>query len=176
MREVPKWYVLTGSPSSGVTSTIKYLEKLGYYVVEEAARRIIDEEIARGRTKDEMRKDERAFQRRVFQLELEILKNVPKDRIVFFDKGVPDCLAYFEIYGLELEEVLKHCQRKLYRKIFFLERLPYTKDYARVENEETVRKIGELSKKWYVFLGYEVVLIPRASVEERKDMILSHVI
>jgi predicted ATPase len=74
MREVPKWYVLTGSPLSGITSTIKYLEKLGYYVIEEAARRI-----------------------------------------------------------------------------------------------------GELSKKWYVSLGYEVVLIPRASVEETANMILSHI-
>lgn len=173
---VPRWYVLTGSPSSGVTTTVRCLEKSGYYVVEEPARSIIEEEIAKGRTAGEIRKNERAFQRRVFKRELEILKNVPKDRIVFFDKGIPDCLAYFEIHGMKLEEVLEHCKRKLYKKIFFLERLRYEKDYARVESEEMARRIGEISKKWYVSLGYEVVLIQRASVEERRDIILSHVI
>lgn len=175
MREVSKWYVLTGSPSSGITTTIKYLEKLGYCVIEEAARKIIDEEIAKGKTIDEIRIDERDFDRRVFKLKLKILKAVPKDRIVFFDKGIPDCLAYYEIHGLELKEVLQHCQRKVYQKVFFLKSLLYKKDYARVEEEETARRIGELSKKWYVSLGYEVVLIPRASVEERTDMILSHI-
>ena len=176
MSEVPKWYVVTGSPSSGTTSTTKYLEKLGYYVIEEAARKIIDEEIARGKTIDEVRIDEREFQRRVFKLKLKILKDVPKDRIVFFDKGIPDCLAYYEIHGLELKEVLQHCQGKIYRKVFFLKRLLYKKDYARVEDEKTARRIEELSKKWYMSLGYEIVLIPRASVEERANIILSHVV
>lgn len=175
MRKVPEWYVLTGSPSSGVTSTIRCLERLGYYVVDEPARRIIDKEIANGKTINEIRKDEKNFQRRVFKLKLETLKKVPKDRVVFFDKGIPDCLAYYEIHGLDLTEVLQHCKEKLYRKVFFLERLPYKKDYARVEEEETARKIGRFAKKWYLSLGYEVVMIPRASIEERANSLLSHI-
>ena len=175
MKEMLDWYVVTGSPSSGVTTTISYLEKLGYYVVEEMARKVIDREIEKGRTTDEIRKNERQFQTRVLRLNLENLKLVPRDRTVFFDRGIPDSLAYYEINGMELGEVLQHCREKIYRKVFFLERLPYKKDYARIEDEDTARKIGELSKKWYTHLGYVVLLIPRLPVKEKVDVIVCHI-
>ena len=176
MTQVPNWYVITGSPSSGTTSTIKYLGKLGYYVIEEAARRIINEEIAKGKDVEEIRRNEGQFQKRVFKRKLELLEVATRDKIVFFDKGIPDSLAYYEMNGLELTEVLNHCQEKLYRKVFFLERLPYRKDYARIEDEDTSERIEQLSRKWYVLLGYVVISIPVFSVRERANMILSYIV
>jgi len=173
---VPDWYVVTGSPSSGTTSTVNRLERLGYFVVKEAARKIIDDGTAEGKTVEEMRKNEWQFQKRVFRLNLEFLEVAPKDRTVFFDNGIPDSLAYYEINGLDLEEVLRSCRDRLYKKVFFLERLPYTKDYARIEDEELAKRIGQLSKKWYIYLGYDIVSIPALALKERVNLILSHII
>lgn len=39
------WYVLTGGPCSGKSTTLEYLSSRGYLVVPEMARVVIDEEI-----------------------------------------------------------------------------------------------------------------------------------
>ena len=175
MEEIPNWYVITGAPCSGKSTTIQYLKKLGFYIVEEIAREIIVEELRKGKTIEEIRLNEKEFQREVLERKLDIEKRVPRDKVVFFDRGVEDSLAYYELYGLDVNEVLEYCKVKRYRKIFLLEMLPYRKDGIRVEDESTAKRIEKLLEKWYRTLNYEVIFVPVAPVEERVRIILSHV-
>ena len=64
---------------------------------------------------------------------------------------------------------------KRYRKIFLLEMLPYQKDSIRVEDERTAKRIEKLLEKWYHTLNYEIIFVPVAPIEERVEIILSHV-
>jgi predicted ATPase len=170
-----KWYVITGSASTGKTTLVNSLLKLGYLTVPEAARVLIDEEIKNGKTIGEIRKNEAEFQKKVLDIKINVEKKLPKDRIVFFDRGIPDSVAYYQICGLDIAELLKLCKKKTYRKIFMLEQLPVEKDYARVEDVETINKIQILLRKAYSDLGYEIIDIPTTSLEKRLEMILSNI-
>jgi len=170
-----EWYVITGAPSSGKTTLINFLEKLGYQAVHEVARVLIDEEIKKGKTLEDIRKNDVEFQGKILKIKLEIESKLPKNKIVFLDRGIPDNIAYLKAYGLDFKDVLKYCKEKTYRKIFLLERLPFEKDYARIENEEIAEKLHFLIKEAYANLGYEIVEIPAVKVEERLKIILANI-
>jgi len=169
-----KWYVITGAPSSGKTTIISQLSKLGYQTIPEAARVLIDKEISEGRTLEEIRKDELEFQRKVLKMKIEIENKISKDNTVFFDRGVPDTIAYYKLYGFNLEEILKFCKERTYKKIFFLEPLSFEKDYSRIEDENSSKRLNNLIKRAYIDLGYSVISIPVISVDERIKFILSN--
>ena len=166
------WYVITGGPSSGKTTVLKELEKMGYIVYPEAARVFIDKEMAKGKSLKEIRGDEAEFQRKVLKIKIKVEKAAPKNKIVFFDRAIPDSIAYYQICGLDPKEVLKFCKKKIYRKIFFFEQLPLEKDYARVEDGKTIKKLNKLLKKTYKDLGYKVIAIPPMSIKKRVKKIL----
>lgn len=169
-----KWYVITGAPSSGKTTTISILSKMGYLTHTEAARILIDKEISKGKSLEEIRKDEREFQRKVLRMKIEIEEKLPKDKIVFLDRGIPDTIGYYQLYEFDVQEILKFCKRNVYKKIFFLEPIPFEKDYARIEDEKKAEKLSELLKKAYLDLGYEVIVVPRMTIEKRVNFILSN--
>jgi len=171
----PNWYVITGGPSSGKTTVLKELAKLGYIIYPEAARVFIDKEMKKGKSLKEIRRNEAEFQRKVLKIKIEVEKAASKDKIVFFDRAIPDSIAYYQIAGLDPKEVLKFCQEKKYKKIFFLEQLPFDQDYARIENGKTIEKLNKLLKESYKNLGYEVITIPAMSVKERVQKILSEI-
>jgi predicted ATPase len=174
-KKIPHWYVITGGPSSGKTSIIKELAKLGYLTYPEAARVLIDRELAKGKSLKEIRGDEAKFQKRVLKMKVGIEKSAPKDEIVFFDRAIPDSIAYYQICGLDLKEVFRFCKKKRYKKVFFLEPLPFEKDYARIENGNTVKKLNKLLKESYKKLGYEVISIPAMSIKKRLNKILKEI-
>lgn len=169
------WYIITGGPSSGKTSLLKELEKLGYITYPEAARVFIDQEMAKGRSLKEIRGDEAEFQKKVLKIKIKIEKEAPRDKIVFFDRGIPDSIAYYQICGLDPKEVLKFCKRKIYKRIFFLEQLPIEKDYARTEDDKTIEKLNKLLKENYKKLGYEVIEIPVMPTRDRLLKILKEI-
>ena len=77
--------------------------------------------------------------------------------------------------GLDLQEVVDVCEHNLYAKIFMMAQLHFVEDYARIEDAATALKLSELLGQAYTQLGYEVVDIPVASIEERAQLILTHI-
>ena len=59
--EKTNWYVITGGPSTGKSKTIDYLAYLGYLIRPEVARILIDDELSKGKTLEEIREDEINF-------------------------------------------------------------------------------------------------------------------
>jgi len=174
-KKTPNWYVITGGPCSGKTTTINELAKLGYLTVPETARIYIEKELAKGRILEEIRKNEDKFQRKVLEMKIKIENKLPKEQIIFLDRAIPDSISYYQIYGLNLEEVIKVCEKGRYKKIFFLEQLPFEKDSARIEDGKTANKLSKFLKESYKNLGYEVIDIPAVSVEKRVQRILREI-
>jgi len=170
------WYVITGGPCSGKTTVAEILGKKGYKVIYEMARLYIDEEIKKGKTLGEIRKNEYEFQKKILELKIEVEKKLPKDKLTFIERGIPDSTAYYQqLCGVEkddfLEKALKECK---YKKVFLFEMLDYKKDYARVESSDEALNLEKALEKSYQDLGIEVIRVPKMSIDERVNFILSN--
>lgn len=170
------WYVITGGPSTGKSTLLDELEKLGHKIVPEAARTRIDQELARGLTIEQIRADEKAFQHSVMKLKDEIEKQMDPAIATFFDRGKPDTWAYLRHYGFTPPEWIdKSIKNSDYKKVFLLDPLAtFEKDYARTEDASFVKSITDLLEQAYKDAGQTLLRVPVLPVKERLNFILQH--
>jgi predicted ATPase len=169
------WFVLTGRPCSGISTTLAALEAARHATVGEAARAVIDEGIAAGRSVEAIRADDAVFQRDILHRKIENERGLSPGEIVFLDRGIPDSIAYFSMAGMDTAEVRVHSAERIYRAVFFIEPLPYAPDYARTESPEALERLEIELREAYFEFGYDVIHIPVAPVDERVGRILEHV-
>jgi len=180
--ETPPWYVITGTTHSGKDTIVNELALRGFQIVPEVARVIMNRAISKGISPEEYRTDETAFQKEVFQEKLAVEEILPRYHSVFLNRGVPDSIAYYRLYGMDTKEV-EDVSKNRYRKMFFLEKvelpagiqpvgLGYA-DYGRKEEEEKRVELDRYLRECYHGLDYDVVYIPKMPVEERVELILS---
>jgi predicted ATPase len=167
------WFVITGGPSSGKSKTIDKLAFLGYAIVPEAARILIDDEISKGRKTKEIRDDEGLFQEKVLQMKVDVEGRIPTKQTTFFERGIPDSIAYYRLLGKDVSPVIEASMERRYKGVFLLNQLPYEKDYARTEDAETASKLNMLLHDSYSNLGYGVVSVPAMPLSKRVDFILN---
>lgn len=169
-----KKYVIAGPPCSGKTTIIEHLKNMGYETVEEAARKIILNQLNGDKILPWTNKIE--FQKLVLELGLKYEKNV-KTSPVFIDCGIPSGIAYFVKDGLEIPKELEEASKNAsYDTIFLLEPLSnYKKDDARKESEEDVPILYSLIKSTYESLGYNVIHVPAGTVEKRIQLIMESI-
>ena len=166
------WYVITGAPSSGKTTVLNILRQRGYLTIDEVARTYIDCELSKGKTIEQIRKDELAFQTSVLKQKYMIESHLSTTRLTFFDRGIPDTHAYRELYGMhDHSDISKYMKKCFYKKIFLFEILSYKQDYARTETSDQAIKIEHLLEKQYLNNGFTVIKIPKLSVDERLKII-----
>ena len=159
-RRSTRWSVITGAPCSGKTAVIHMLQQRGYKVVHEVARAYIDSELLKGRTLSEIKADEWAFERHILMEKVRIESTLKKDEIIFFDRGVPDSIAYYKINGLDCAEPFQKSAEVRYQNIFLFERLRFLTDPVRAENEKTAERLGRLIEEGYQALGYDIIHVP----------------
>jgi predicted ATPase len=97
------WYVITGDPGSGKTTTVDLLSARGYKTTIEHARHYFDTKRSIGKTVEEVRRNKEAFQLGVLSMLVEQEKRLSPDDVVFLDRAIPDALAYYRF--LHLPEV-----------------------------------------------------------------------
>jgi len=174
-RNSNNWYVITGGPSSGKTTTVNMLSERGYQTTIEHARHYIDTMHQGGRTVEEIRSNQREFQLGVLEMQIEQEASLAPDKLVFLDRAIPDALAYYRFLSLEVDERLtKALETASYKKIFILSLLPFVKDYARTEDEEAQKELHSLLIDVYTSLPSPVIHVPVLSPEERVNFILNN--
>lgn len=169
------WYVITGGPSSGKTTTVNLLKDRGYLTTIENARHFLDTQRLKGKTVEEIKQNQREFQRRVLQLQIHQEKQMSPKVQIFLDRAIPDALAYYRFLNLELDDtLLKAINQAWYKKVFIMDPLPLVNDYARLENEEGQKKLHQLITEVYESLSFPVQHVPVLPAEERVDFILKN--
>jgi predicted ATPase len=176
-----KRYILTGAPGSGKTSVLRFLETLGYSVVDEAATDVIALEQALGH--DEPWSDPQFMDQIVaLQRRRQIQASCVAESVQFFDRSPIDAYALCMYLKYEpppnlLEELERIQVERVYEDaVFFMENLGYCEPTAarRITFEESLhfeRIHEEAFHRW----GYQIIKIPALSIPKRAHRILGMV-
>ena len=168
--------VISGGPGAGKTTLLLELERRGFRCAPEVARQIIQEQVR-------LEGDALPWGDRVRYCRLMLERSIASYReragtaaATFFDRGIPDALCYSRLAGLGLEdEVLVACERYRYASEVFLAppwQEIYVTDAERWQSFDEAVRTYELMVEAYRDCGYEVVEIPRVSVEARADFLV----
>ncbi|MFV7235898.1 AAA family ATPase [Flavobacterium sp. ZB4R12] len=98
--------------------------------------------------------------------------------IVFIDRGIPDVLAYMHYIGDSYPSFFDlACQKYKYTKIFILPpwKEIYISDTERYENFEQAKNIDNHLVTTYEKYGYELIEVPKDSVDNRILFILDKI-
>src|ERR1041384_2119507 len=87
------WYVITGGPCSGKTTIVNLLKARGYKTTIEDARHYIDTQRLDGKTVEEIKRNQTAFQSVVLNMQIKQEQELSPGEIVFLDRALPDALA-----------------------------------------------------------------------------------
>lgn len=169
------WYVITGGPSTGKTTTVNLLRDRGYNTTIEHARHYIDTMRLEGQSTKEIVSNKRKFQLGILDMQLEQEASLMPNEMVFLDRAIPDALAYYRFLGLEVDDILTKALGSVnYKKIFMLDRLELVKDYARLENEQDQIRIHKLICEVYRELRFPMLHVPVLKPNLRVDYILQN--
>ncbi len=166
------WHVIAGALSCGKTTLINQLADRGFRTVPEGARLYLDGERAGGRTTEEIRTNLAALQHGIADMQLRIEGELRATDVAFLDRAVPDCLAWWRVYGLNPNEFLTECFRHRYASVFVLDPLPIQRDGFRPEDEAVAAFLDEWIARDYSSLGYQVVRVPVLSIQQRLAFVL----
>ncbi len=174
MKSKSNWCVVTGGPSSGKKTVLKLLEEMGYRVIPEVARGVIDRANRQEINTKELRRDEVKFQESLLPIKLKFEQKLPRNQAIFWNRAMPDSVAYLRNCGGNPQLALTLCDKGLYKRVFLLGQLPeFHQDYARIEDLEEAKRINRLLYEAYTELGYEVIRVPVMPPEERVKFILA---
>ncbi|MFL9836379.1 ATP-binding protein [Flavobacterium sp. ST-75] len=170
--------VIIGGPGSGKTSLINELAKKGYTCYPEISRQVTLEARRQGIEQLFLEKpllfSELLLEGRKKQYTDAQQETVP---VVFLDRGIPDVLAYMHYIGDAYPAFFDEaCKNHRYTKIFFLppwEEI-YTPDEERYENFEQAKLIADHLAETYTTYGYNLIEVPKETLDNRILFILEH--
>lgn len=172
----PKKIVVTGGPGTGKSTLINNLIKRGYKCLEEISRQVILEAKKEGIDQlfltQPLRFSELLLEGRQNQF---ISAASYTNDTVFFDRGIPDILAYMDYSGDTYpEHFVKVCKQSEYDQVFILNpwEAIYTSDNERYESFDQAIKIHEHLVNTYQSFNYTLIDVPFDTVENRTDFIL----
>jgi len=173
-----KKIVITGAPSSGKSSLINKLQENGFICVEEISREIITQQIEIDGDALPW-KNLKSFSQQVAVLRKAQFINATKDTIHFFDRGLIDVVAYMQVDNLEIPHFISNfLQENRYYKDVFLTPVwedIFENDRERKENFKKSIQIEEEIIKCYNSYNYNIIEIPKTTLDKRVNFILSQI-
>jgi predicted ATPase len=171
-----KKYLITGGPGAGKTSLLQTLEHSGYPCSPEASRQLIAEEVAKG-SQCLPWINLSCFAGKVLNRMVALhTQTAAHTGITFFDRGIPDIIAYLKAANLPVDDrYYTTLQQHPYQPLVFI--LPpwkaiYTNDAERWQTYDEAVHLYTSIRETYQALGFTLIEVPPASVENRMDFIL----
>jgi len=173
-----KIVVIIGGPGSGKSTIIKYLTQKGFSCYPEISRQVILE--AREKGIDQLFLEQPLlFSELLLNGRINQYNSAKHEdsKFVFIDRGIPDVIAYMDLIGDSYPEMFAQaCKTYRYDQIFILppwEEI-YISDSERYESYEQAVQIHKHLIQTYSSYGYNLVEVPKDTVEARVEYILSH--
>jgi len=166
--------IVTGGPGAGKTTLLAELAALGHATVDESARAIIAERLARG---ESPRPDPVAFAREILRRDIEKYLNRPRtSEWVFFDRSLIEALGMLhEVSPLSSSELASMLATYPFHPTVFV--LPpweaiYATDAERDQTFADAVDVHDKVVRWYRSCGYEPSEVPRLIVARRAGYVL----
>ena len=165
-------FIVTGGPGSGKTTLLAALSEAGHATSIEAGRAIIQDQVAIGGTALPWA-DRAAFAEQMLCWEMRSYREMMRqgDRLIFFDRGVPDVAAYLRLCGFAVPDHIDRAARLLRynRRVFIAPPWPdiFRQDEERKQTFAEAAATYEALVVTYRDYGYELVSLPLASVADR---------
>jgi predicted ATPase len=180
---MPKKVVITGGPGTGKTSVISALEAADYVCFHEIIRSMTLE-AKKSISADALRSNPIDFVSDPMAFNLQLLKGrvaqfksssrLPQSP-VFFDRGIPDVLAYMTYFGQAVgAKYFAACKENRYDEIILLPpwEAIYVSDNERMESFDEAIDIHYQLQATYEMFGYHPIIVPEGSVSIRTSWIL----
>ncbi|KFF18417.1 AAA family ATPase [Flavobacterium hydatis] len=172
-------FAITGGPGCGKTTIIEELKKRNYHCVDEVAREIIKEQVKSNGNALPWA-DKEKFTSLMLEYSIEsYIENKDNAFITFFDRGIPDTLAYANLIGLKPYTQLSEAVKKYrYNPIAFI--LPpweeiYQTDTERKQSFQEAIDTYKAITNTYNDCGYQLIEVPKLEAKDRVDFILSSI-
>ncbi|HMQ69988.1 MAG TPA: AAA family ATPase [Ignavibacteria bacterium] len=171
------FYVLTGGPGGGKTSLLENLAGKGYSYVPDEARRIIRERISRGLPP---RPEPEEFAMEIFRRDRKNFnKNIDVTTPLFFDRSFIDSAGMLSECDINIYNRIRHFHitNRFNQKVFItppweeIYRTDSERDQTFTESVRVYEKIMQL----YIKSGYEMIELPKNTIEVRAQFILEHI-
>ena len=159
--------IITGGPGTGKSSLLAALERKGYRCFPEVSRIIIAEQQAAGGDLFPWG-NMAAFAEECFRRMQLQLAELPAG-VSFFDRGVPDIAAYMRRYGLDVPSQYLSVAGIYSSSVLICPPWPeiFKNDPQRPETFEETCLLHRHLVETYTSLGFEMVEMPKISIEER---------
>ena len=178
--------VITGAPGTGKTSIINKLEEDHFFCYHEIIRDFTleakensDATIFNSNplafVKDPFEFNNKILNGRIHQY-LDSIEN--KNELIFFDRAIPDVLAYMDFFNQEYgTKFTEACKKHTYTKIFLLPPWQeiYISDNERLESFEEAKQLHYHLENTYRKFDYAIELVPFGAVKDRVDFILNSI-
>ena len=169
------FYVISGSPGAGKTTLLAALRRAGFTGVEEASRQLIREQVV-------LDNGIVPWQDLAGFAELALARMVAQHRqatrrggLVFFDRGIPDILAYLAVANLPLPPSYRAvaAAHPYQSPVFLAPPWPeiYVNDAERWQTFAEAEALFFSLRNTYQSLGYQVLELPRAPVAARVEFV-----
>jgi predicted ATPase len=177
VRDFERFFVLTGGPGSGKSTLLAALTARGIRTMPESGRAIIQDQVAIGGNALPWG-DRLAFAELMLSWEMRSYREaLMGDGPVVFDRGVPDVLAYVRLCGLSVPAHIERAAQvfRYHPRVFIASPWEeiFGKDAERKQSFEEAERTYRALADTYTELGYELIALPLASVDERVQFVLS---
>jgi predicted ATPase len=163
------YYIITGAMGGGKSTIVEHLLK-NKACISEPAREILSEQrsIKAGGV-PEINPD--LFTKLMLSRSIDNYKqNIMTKTPIIFDRAIPDMIAYADLFQLDTEIYYNAAKYYRYNDVVFLFRgwkEIYTTDDERKMTFEQANDFGNKVEEIYRKLGYDIVDVPKVSIEER---------
>ena len=171
--------IFSGGPGSGKSTIIELLQKAGHTVVFEVARDIIQHQNRIGGNATHAG-DQSAFCELMLDASIrDYMRYQSSHECVFFDRGIPDLLAYARMVEWCDKKNIQHAiaRYQYHSRVFMFPPWQeiYQNDAERQQDfKEAVWTYNMISQA-YIDCGYHLIDVPKVSPCERMNFILSEV-